>query len=183
MKISRSNLFTLGVAAVVLASLFLVNVSTSGLWPYEPWWDVNADGVIDIQDLARVSGAFGTFGDSTKEVVVANWPVSQAITVWWFESIPATSATFNASGFGHVHIQAMGVNLDPTETITVRVWGYLNNPSDGGSWLEAYSFTLVMGAASVSSLTIPVPAEEFRFSVSINTGSANIYLGIYLTWA
>ena len=71
MKISRSNLFNLSLAIIVIASVFLVNISSSGIWPYEPWWDVNADGVIDIQDVARVSGAFGTFGDSTKNVTVA----------------------------------------------------------------------------------------------------------------
>ena len=31
-------------------------------WPYNPWWDINDDGKIDIKDLARVSGAFGTYG-------------------------------------------------------------------------------------------------------------------------
>ena len=71
MKVSKSTFANLVIAAFLLASPFLIGASSSGLWPYEPWWDVNADGVIDIQDVARVSGAFGTFGDSTKNVTVA----------------------------------------------------------------------------------------------------------------
>ena len=71
----RQNLLVLAsriFTVLLLVSAFFVNATTSitgsdvgvtGLWPYNPWWDVNDDGKIDIQDLARVSGAFGTYGD------------------------------------------------------------------------------------------------------------------------
>jgi hypothetical protein len=48
-------------AAIVFT---IVPVSSSGAWPYNPWWDITDDGKIDIDDLARVSGAFGTYGQS-----------------------------------------------------------------------------------------------------------------------
>ena len=62
MKVSRLTVVNLIIGVLLLASPFLVAISSSGMWPYDPWWDVNDDGVIDISDLARVSGAFGTFG-------------------------------------------------------------------------------------------------------------------------
>jgi hypothetical protein len=56
------------------AALFMIVPTSGGVWPYDPWWDVNGDGKIDVQDLARVSGAFATYGDPAKNVNVTNWP-------------------------------------------------------------------------------------------------------------
>jgi hypothetical protein len=53
------------VAFCLTATLFaILPVSSSGGPPYDPWWDITDDGKIDIADLARVSGAFGTYGQS-----------------------------------------------------------------------------------------------------------------------
>jgi hypothetical protein len=64
------------------ALLFTIPLSSSGIWPYNSWWDVNNDGTVDTEDLARVSGAFGTYGDSTKNVNIANHTTYEQ--TYWF---------------------------------------------------------------------------------------------------
>ena len=69
----RKDLVIAILATFCLTSvLFLIPASSSGIWPYDPWWDINDDGKIDIQDLARVSGAFGTYGTNRNTIKTAN---------------------------------------------------------------------------------------------------------------
>jgi len=58
---TKKNLIIVVLATFCLATSMFAIRSYAG-WPYDPWWDVNDDGKIDVQDLARVSGAFGTYG-------------------------------------------------------------------------------------------------------------------------
>ncbi len=62
---NKKDIITAIVATFCL-TIMLVSImpAYSGAWPYNPWWDLNDDGKIDIQDLARVSGAFGTVGEN-----------------------------------------------------------------------------------------------------------------------
>jgi len=72
---------------VVLATLCLIltlftilpthSSSSTAALEYDPWIDVNGDGKIDITDVAMTSGSFGTYGNSTKNVNVTNWPAQQ----------------------------------------------------------------------------------------------------------
>jgi len=41
---------------------------------YDPWIDYNDDGKVDYMDLYSLAKAYGTSGDSTKNVNVVNWP-------------------------------------------------------------------------------------------------------------
>jgi len=63
MKIKKDLIIVVLATFCLTSVLFLIPASSSGILPYDPWWDVNDDGKIDIQDLARVSGAFGTYGE------------------------------------------------------------------------------------------------------------------------
>jgi len=63
MKIKKDLIIVVLATFCLTSVLFLIPASSSGILPYHPWWDVNDDGKIDIQDLARVSGAFGTYGE------------------------------------------------------------------------------------------------------------------------
>ena len=59
----RKDLVIAILATFCLTSvLFSIPASSSGIWPYNPWWDITDDGKIDVQDIARVVGAFGTYG-------------------------------------------------------------------------------------------------------------------------
>jgi hypothetical protein len=156
---------------------------------YDPWLDYNSDGLIDMRDIGASSRAFATSGDSTRNVTITNWPAGESTTVWWFEPLVSggiQSDHYNASGMGHLHIQTMGVNMNGDETITVRVYGRIWNPSGGSAHIEAYAITLSIPTTTVTSVTIPVPNEQFRFTAYLTgsgSPSANIYLCFYLTWA
>jgi len=46
-------------------------IATSKSAEYNPWSDINGDGKIDILDVVKVTGIYGTTGDSTKNVTIA----------------------------------------------------------------------------------------------------------------
>lgn len=61
--------------AAVLLMVVVVPMSTQqGGSTYDAWLDYNEDGVIDVNDLHPLGGAYGTTGDPTKNVNVTNWP-------------------------------------------------------------------------------------------------------------
>lgn len=69
-------ILSIAVVSVLFGSLFVGNVllaQSSG--EYDPWIDINEDGIIDVNDLASMSQTYGTSGDPTKNVNVTNWPV------------------------------------------------------------------------------------------------------------
>ncbi len=53
----------LGIVSVFLGSLFYHNmVEAQETWEYDNWYDINDDGIIDIQDIYTVALRFGTMG-------------------------------------------------------------------------------------------------------------------------
>lgn len=77
---------TLGLATFLLVSLFFVNattsVSKSGYGEYDPWCDLNDNGVIDIFDVVNVAGKYATTGEPTRNVTVTNFPLQQLEPAW-----------------------------------------------------------------------------------------------------
>jgi hypothetical protein len=72
--ITRKHLL-LAIAATCLLTMFAITIvpirsQTAG--QYDPWLDINDDGVIDGLDLIQGARAFGTAGDPTKPVTVTN---------------------------------------------------------------------------------------------------------------
>lgn len=65
------------------ATLFtIIPTNSSATKIYDPWSDYNDDGKIDIKDLVNTISLFQTYGDSTKNVNVTNWPTQQAEPPW-----------------------------------------------------------------------------------------------------
>lgn len=74
----RYMVITVGIISVLLGSFLVNNVilaQTNGS-EYDPWIDYNDDGLIDVNDLASMSQAYGSSGDTTKNVTVTNWPIA-----------------------------------------------------------------------------------------------------------
>jgi hypothetical protein len=61
---------------MILALVFCLNVGSQTTMPYDPWADINDDGIIDIYDLVNMANKYGATGDPTKNVTVTNWPIA-----------------------------------------------------------------------------------------------------------
>ena len=75
MKI-RKDLIVVALATFCLtATLFMVVLTRSADDPnWDPWVDIKEDGTVDIYDAITLANAYGTSGDTTKNVTVTNWP-------------------------------------------------------------------------------------------------------------
>jgi hypothetical protein len=184
MRIARLSFVNVVIGLVLLASPFLVPLTASA--PYDPWYDLDENGKIDIFDVVQLAGAYGTSGDPGKNVTVTNWPASTDVTVWYSQYIDdyLLSEYFNASGFGHLHVLTYATGLVDTETIILKVIGKLWNPGHtGGTDIVVYE-TAFRSGAEFKAITLPVPSGNFRFYASTDgTGDGEIHLSFYLTWA
>lgn len=90
------------------ATLFTIIPTHSQVNPYDPWCDLNEDGVIDITDVVMATSRYRSTGDPTKNVTVTNWPVASGVMVWWGPWTPPDSSVkseaYEANGFGHLHV-------------------------------------------------------------------------------
>lgn len=96
MKLSALTLANLTIAAMLLLTPFLVGLTASA--PYDPWYDLDENGKIDIFDVVRIAGTYGTTGDPGKNVSVTNWPVDRAL---FPENLILRGAYFFAGGSGN----------------------------------------------------------------------------------
>jgi hypothetical protein len=95
---------------VVLATLCLIltlftilpthSSSSTAALEYDPWIDVNGDGKIDITDVAMTSGSFGTYGDSTRNVNVTNFPSQQPEPSWKVISVEELNISLTYGNIG-----------------------------------------------------------------------------------
>lgn len=192
--IKKRYLIVLSVAviSVLLGSLFVNNMilAQNGGGEYDPWLDFNEDGFIDVNDLSPLGRAYSSSGDPTKNVTVTNWPVSTDVTVWFKQYLSPSqwkyTGFYDASGFGYLHVLAIGEGVYDTEEVYLDVIGLLweTPPGPGtGIWILAYAVTLTATQNSLC-VTIPVPSEKFLFSVKASpTTTAYVSLSFYLTWA
>ncbi|MGB9135316.1 MAG: hypothetical protein WCC63_07035 [Candidatus Bathyarchaeia archaeon] len=176
----------LSLTCVLLAPMFLVGVSTSA--PYDPWSDLDADGDIDIFDIVKIAGSYATTGDPGKNVSVTNWPTSTDVSVWWNRflspSSGVVSGSYNATGFGQLHVLVKAWELGAGESLTVEIYGELTDATHTSwTYVSAYTTTLTE-TSNARAITIPVPSERFAFWVSTDPASScYVALSFYLTWS
>ena len=174
-------------AVALYPSITASQNSMASMGGYNPWVDYNDDGKINYLDLYSLAKAYGTTGDPTKDVRVTNWPVSTEVNVWWAEHIGPNdvkySSTFNASGFGHLHVFG-NVGLDLVGELGLIISAKLWNANHTG-WREVRVYSVALTSAyPYANITIPVPSEEFFFVTYCNsTSEGYVYLSFYLTWA
>jgi len=73
------------------ATLFMI--ATSRSQEYDPWADLNEDGIIDIFDVVGVTGIYETTGDTTKNVTVKNWPANKLAYYYADIMLPSQTET------------------------------------------------------------------------------------------
>ena len=169
-------------ACVLLALTMLVRISSSAT--YDPWVDLDDNGAINIFDVVTLAGSYQTTGDPTKNVNVVNWPVTNQQTVWYMQTVDTTSAMYNASGFGHLHLIWVVTGLTGAESVTVKTWVRISSPTGGGSADFVAQSSVITSASDKGALSAPVPAEAFYFALDIADGTtATVYFAFYLTYA
>jgi hypothetical protein len=174
----------------MLSIVLVVSIAANltGAVDYDPWLDVTDDGYGGIDDIVSTAEHFGASGDPTKLCNITNWPISDDVNVWWGESLGTSttvwSSYYEASGFGDLHLLAHGSGLITGESVEIKIWGRLVNPTHTASMsILVYSFTL-NPTTTTRDITISVPSGEFRFSATTDsTSTVNMYLSFYLTWA
>jgi hypothetical protein len=72
----KNYLLAILLSSMILALVFCLNVGSQTTMPYDPWADINDDGIIDIFDLVNMANKYGATGDPTKNVTVTNWPIA-----------------------------------------------------------------------------------------------------------
>jgi hypothetical protein len=72
----KKYLLAILLSSMILALVFCLNVGSQTTMPYDPWADINDDGIIDIYDLVNMANKYGATGDPTKNVTVTNWPIA-----------------------------------------------------------------------------------------------------------
>ena len=171
------------------ATLFLILPSRSAE-PYNPWADVSGpimgepDGTINMRDINYEILRFSTSGDTTKNVTVTNWPITTQKTVFYQQTISTSSALYNASGFGHIHLLWDVSGLVDPENLTIRVYSNIYDPEGGGYYTTYLSPMVVTPSNIEGSTSFPVPGEMFGFQMSLAIGTtASVNLAYYLTYA
>ncbi len=187
MKISPSNGVNIILATVLLFSMFFVGVTVSQP-EYDPWLDTDDSGVIDMRDIGALARAFGTAGDSTKNVTVTNWPQSSDVLVWWDYSLVdganENSGNYYSNGYSKLHLLIRIIGLSAAETVEFYFYGHLYNGAHSAFYpTAAYTHTFT-STDYYSAISIDVPSEVFHFRFDAATGTTcNVFLSYYLTWA
>ena len=116
------------------AALFTVvpirSQSTSG---YDPWKDLNDDGVIDSTDLGMLGTSWATTGDPTKNVNVTNWPEDRPLTIKkGVEKVVVQDTLYSGTqlgipGYGSViyyyfNLETKGKLINVTELYVNIIW-------------------------------------------------------------
>ena len=173
---------------------------------YDSWADINEDGKINMYDIGYTAQKFGAAGDPTKNVNVTNWPSTQNVdvtdwpeqqnvtvtnwpiakqeTVFYNVSQNTVGSYRSAKGFSHIHLTWSTSGLVDPESITIRIWAFMDNPAGGGGTGFWPSWIVVTSDNYKGIQEIPVPSELFGFSLYFPGGTtANVYLSYYLTYA
>lgn len=188
--VTKKDLTIAVLSTFCLAAALLAVLPTKSSLPYDPWGDINDDGKIDMKDISHDAKLFGTSGDPTKCVNVTNWPMCDATTIWYrtmLNSTWITSATYNAYGFGHLHILLHIACLSQNANATVSLYSNIWDENHTNRIAVSAWTVQIIGSSTLrnSVTTIPVPGEEFYFFAYTTPveNNAQIYLSFYLTWS
>ena len=82
MKNTFSKFASVVLVVAFLASALLISIRTSSSASnYDPWYDINGDGVINIKDATLIGMSWQAMGDTTKNVNVTNYPSYKVVSL------------------------------------------------------------------------------------------------------
>jgi len=116
MKIRKDLVITVLVTFCLTATFFMTRASWSG-GEWDPWVDIKEDGTVDIYDAITLANAYGTSGDTTKNVTVTNWQppykvvnVVKDLNITWSSTLGDSYSedidvgTFEAAGYSRMRV-------------------------------------------------------------------------------
>jgi hypothetical protein len=154
--VKKKDLIIVALATFCLtATLFMVRPTKSnpGIGEYNSWTDLNGDGTVDIYDAITLADAYGTSGDSTRNVNVVSMPSRQGYEAYSFEGTISWTNYAITSDFsitpGHgiwfggysrlfIHLSAYFVSV-PVGNVTVYISGLVWNITGGIAGHETFS--------------------------------------------
>jgi hypothetical protein len=147
MKIRKDMIFAVLTTFCMCALMFAV-IPISGLPPYDPWADYNADDFIDIKDVSSVARLYGTTNTDnlTRNVNVTNWPTTPLNT--YTEAVDYTlldvSRMVNGTEYGMYAISfGEPLAFSPKQNfIAVTNFSYVIQAYKEGVGLRFYDYTV-----------------------------------------
>jgi hypothetical protein len=102
MKITFSKLMSTALVVAFLASALLINIHTSSnASNYDPWYDINGDGKIDIKDATLIGLGWQAQGDPTRNVNITNTQIN--VHIMPKANVAVNFAANKHVGFGETH--------------------------------------------------------------------------------
>ena len=170
MKIRRDLVVVALATFCLTASLFMIRASRSG---WDPWADIKEDGIVDIYDAIMLSNAFGTSGDTTKNVTIAGHANKLAYT---------NSTTVS----GNTYFLTPFISVDGYSKVTICIY---NTATNNFYRLSTYHFESVSSFYVDTATdfgndlvkTYDVPNQQIRVRFENNDGnSRNLRIDVYL---
>lgn len=130
---TKKDLVIVILATFCLTLTLFVAMPTRSAGTYDPWLDVNDDGIIEMMDFFELSNAFGASGDPTRNVNVTNWQPSYRVLNYTahFEWITETSLYYatdcwiiDTTGYSRMFIYIKRGECNTSEPCDVTI--YLN---------------------------------------------------------
>jgi hypothetical protein len=192
------------------ATLFTIIPTKSGDGSsYDPWKDLNDDGVIDSTDLGMLGTSWATTGDPTKNVNVTNWPIdelgnlkvkptSKLVKVWdgfymsWTGGTTSviTTVRINVEGYSVMYVWMRVSNISPnqqgTTNVQVTYLGWLPDISQYGyvGWEGAGLPKLTLSGVDTDwafgKYEIKAQGVYFNVAVASQQYSGSAYFYIYV---
>jgi len=121
---AKKDLLIVVSAFCLIAALFMImpTRSSPGVGGYDPWFDVNDDGKVNIVDMSAIARAFGTSGNPTKPVVIAGYNSVENLTTFALPSQTLMNISVSTVGYRTV---TLGLYAESQDMHRFEIfWGY-----------------------------------------------------------
>ena len=133
MKFRRDLIIVALVTFCLTATVFMVVPTRSADDPnWNPWADLQDDGTVDIYDAITLANAFGSSGDTPKNVNVTNWPTQLPapnyridhynLNISWNSGYGSTGFEGYLDGYSRMSYQITVYYWWPNSSGTVSFW-------------------------------------------------------------
>jgi len=173
MKITLSTWLNIALVVILMSSVFFMNttadIEQTSINPYDPWYDLNDDGVIDIFDVVIVASRFNTEGTpiNKTELLELNATVPElearvgmleafiGIPNGLFEFDPAGFSFDSISYWNHSSYDSYGATYD--EILEIVDNYYFSGSNSVYSWIQSNTGTPLHDSAVFQNLWTKYP--------------------------